>query len=66
MTQSRVARNLGVTQAHISLFERTGHLPQPQRPQQDRMVELTALFEAAGIEFTNAYVSGVRLRKPDQ
>ena len=66
LTQRRLAKALGLSQAHISLFETTGVMPRPQHGKRDRMAEIQTYFGQAGVEFVDENGgSGVRLRKAD-
>ena len=64
LTQSAVAKVLGVSAAEISNFETTGHMPR-SKTNQDRLPKLRVFFEQAGVEFIeeNGGGPGVRLRK---
>lgn len=63
LTQAILARKLACSPPVISKFERTGHMAQPMFSRQDRLAELKAVFEKAGVEFTGDAPAGVRLRK---
>ena len=64
LTQSAVAKVLGVSAAEISNFETTGHMPR-SKTNQDRLPKLKAFFQQAGVEFIDEKEgsAGVRLRK---
>jgi len=54
----------------VSTFEKTGRIMSIKSPgrteQVDSVAAVRATLEAAGVEFTNGGVPGVRLRKADQ
>jgi len=52
----------------VRTFERTGQvaLINVRAEQEDAVVAIRATLEAAGVEFTDGAVPGVRLRKSDQ
>ncbi len=66
----RVAARSGTSAQMVSTFEKTGRIASmniPGRPVPiDAVAAVRATLEAAGIEFTNGKVPGVRLRKSDQ
>ncbi len=63
MTQASVARQLGLSQAVISIFERTGHMTRATYTRRDRAADLKGWFEQVGVEFTNSDEPGVKVRK---
>ena len=65
ISQAALAKKLKMPQVVISEFELTGHMAQPRQSGRDRLVELRAWFEQAGIEFgsDNEGAGGVRLQK---
>ena len=66
LTQSAVAKVLGVSAAEISNFETTGHMPRSKN-KQDRLPKLKAFFERSGVEFIeeNGGRPSVRLSKAE-
>ena len=67
LTQRRLAKALGLSQAQISIFEITGVMPRAQHNKRDRVADLLAYLEQAGVEFVeeNGGGRGVRLRRND-
>lgn len=60
LTQTEVAKAIGVGLSVISAFETSGHLAKPASGR-DRKAALRAYFEGMGIEFPDG--GGVRLRQ---
>lgn len=65
MSQSRLAALAGISQAHVSMFETSGHLPRPLYGSDDRFAAIRAALEKAGVVFTKGDEPGVRLREAD-
>jgi DNA-binding XRE family transcriptional regulator len=60
-TQQQLAKSVGVDATSVGIFERIGYLPQPAL-RADRLANIRATLEAAGIEFTDGGAApGVRL-----
>ncbi|RYF21988.1 MAG: XRE family transcriptional regulator [Oxalobacteraceae bacterium] len=64
LSQSVVAKAIGVSVARISNYETSGHLPR-SKTNQDRLPKLKAFFEQAGVEFIEQKGGGpgVKLRR---
>jgi len=66
----RVAARSSTSAQMVSTFEKTGRIMSIKSPgrteQVDSVAAVRATLEAAGVEFTNGGVPGVRLRKADQ
>ncbi len=62
MTQVEVAWQVGLVQAVISLFERTGHMLRPAYIRRDCAADLKNWFEQAGVEFVERDEPRVKLR----
>ena len=67
LTQRRLAKALGLSQAQISLFETTGVMPRAQHGKRNRLAALLTYFEQAGVQLIEKNGDGgpgVRLREP--
>ncbi len=64
----RLSSRSGTSYHMVRTFERTGKVApiNVRAEQEDAVVAIRATLEAAGVEFTDGAVPGVRLRKSDQ
>jgi transcriptional regulator with XRE-family HTH domain len=51
LSQAVIAHAIGLSQAQVSDFERTGHMARRYEGGHDRIVDLRLVFERGGIEF---------------
>jgi len=64
----RLSSRSGTSYHMVRTFERTGQVApiNVRAEQEDAVVAIRVTLEAAGVEFTDGAVPGVRLRKSDQ
>lgn len=62
LTQSKLAKIADVTQPRLSLFERSGYMAPPLYGQRNRVADLKAALEAAGVTFVDESGGEPRVR----